>query len=283
MSAPNLADITRATAILNHWKQNWLEQEWLGCSIDRWLEIKTWEDMLEWVDENESQHNSDCGFFIRYCRDIGLDTYGAGCGNYIAPGTYFSPELYTDPTVDGSSAALFGRGGVYAGGEWFDYDQMRVTEDVSHSFYSGSRPLHPWDGETNPVDPRQGRGQGKYSWAKSPRYDVPGHGIMPLEAGPLARRIAAGAPNPAEHMDSDPLFLDILGKIGPSAFVRQMARMHERTEVLPAVMTAQPDRPSGRSSQAGVSSSPARVSATEAPAARRRTDRHRTARSRTTR
>lgn len=227
MSAPNLADITRATAILNHWKDNWLEKEWLGCSVDRWLEIRTWEDMLAWVDENESQYNSDCGFFIRYAREIGLDSYGAGVGNYLASGTYFQPGMYENPTVEGRADALINRAGVYAHGEFFDYDQMRVTEDVSHSFYSGSRPLHPWDGETNPVDPRQGRGQGKYSWAKSPRYDVPGHGIMPLEAGPLARRIAAGAPNPAEHMDSDPLFLDILGKIGPSVFVRQMARMHE--------------------------------------------------------
>ena len=40
--------------------------ELLGCSVDRWLENKTWEDVLAWVDENESQHNSDCGFFIRY-------------------------------------------------------------------------------------------------------------------------------------------------------------------------------------------------------------------------
>jgi len=236
MSAPNLADITRATAILNHWKDNWLEKEWLGCSVDRWLEIRTWEDMLAWVDENESQYNSDCGFFIRYAREIGLDSYGAGVGNYLASGTYFQPGMYENPTVEGRADALINRAGVYAHGEFFDYDQMRVTEDVSHSFYSGSRPLHPWDGETNPVDPRQGRGQGKYSWAKSPRYDVPGHGIMPLEAGPLARRIAAGAPNPAEHMDSDPLFLDILGKIGPSVFVRQMARMHEGPKYFKWVM-----------------------------------------------
>ena len=27
---------------------------WLGCSIDRWLENKTWDDVLAWVDENDS-------------------------------------------------------------------------------------------------------------------------------------------------------------------------------------------------------------------------------------
>ena len=51
-----------------------------------------------------------------------------------------------------------------------------VSEDVTHSFYTGDRPLHPWEGETIPVDPLVGREQGKYSWAKSPRYDVPGAG-----------------------------------------------------------------------------------------------------------
>ena len=33
---------------------------------------------------------------------------------------------------------------------------------------------------------------------------------MPLEAGPLARRMAAGGPNAAPHQDNDPLFVDIM-------------------------------------------------------------------------
>jgi hydrogenase large subunit len=236
MSAPTLSDITRATAILNHWKDNWLEKEWLGCSVERWLEVSSWEDMLAWVDENEAQHDSDCGFFIRYARDIGLDTYGGGCGSFIASGTYLDPTLYEHPTVDGRQDALIGRGGIYANGAFHGYDHLRVSEDVTHSFYTDGRPLHPWDGETNPIDPAQGRKQDKYSWAKSPRYDVPGLGRMPLEAGPLARRVAAGAPNPAAHQDSDPLFVDLIDTLGPSVFVRQMARMHEAPKYLSWVM-----------------------------------------------
>lgn len=227
MSAPNLADITRATAILNHWKDNWLEKEWLGCSVDRWLELRTWEDMLAWVDENEAQHDSDCGFFIRYAQEIGLDKYGAGCGDFIASGTYFEPSMYEHPTVDARNGALINRAGIYAGGQHFDYDQLRVSEDVTHSFFKGSRPLHPWEGETIPVDPADGRKDGKYSWAKSPRYDVPGLGRTPLEAGPLARRVIASGPGAGAHQDDDPLFADLLDKLGPSVFVRQLARMHE--------------------------------------------------------
>jgi uptake hydrogenase large subunit len=198
--------------------------------------VKTWDDMLAWVDENESQHNSDCGFFIRYCLDIGLDKYGAGCGDYIASGTYFEPSMYENPTVDGRMDALVGRGGIYAGGKHLPYDQMRVTEDVTHSFFKGDRPLHPWDGETIPVDPRGGRDQGKYSWAKSPRYDVPDLGRIPLEAGPLARRVVAAGPDAQGHQDDDPLFGDMLASIGPSVFVRQMARMHEAPKYFRWVM-----------------------------------------------
>jgi hydrogenase large subunit len=236
MSAPTLSDVTRATAILNHWKDNWLEKEWLGCSIERWMEIETWEDMLAWVEENESQYNSDCGFFIRYALDIGLDKYGAGVGNYLATGTYLHPESYENPTVEGRNAALINRSGVYAGGEFSEFDHLRVSEDVTHSFYQGDRPLHPWEGETKPIDPAVGRELGKYSWAKSPRYDVPVLGQVPLEVGPLARRIAAAAPGAEAHQDNDPLFLDILQKKGPSIFVRQMARMHEGPKYFKWVM-----------------------------------------------
>ena len=227
MCAPTLAEVTRSIAVLESWKDNWLEAEWLGCSIDRWLENKTWNDVLAWVDENEAQHNSDCGFFIRYCLDVGLDTFGQGVGNYIATGTYFQPELYENPTIEGRNAALINRSGIYANGQFSEFDHLRVREDTAHSFYEDFGLLHPWDGETRPLDPEQAVKQGKYSWAKSPRYDVPGLGYIPLETGPLARRIAAAAPGAAPHQDDDPLFLDILNRIGPSVMVRQLARMHE--------------------------------------------------------
>jgi hydrogenase large subunit len=159
--------------------------------------------------------------------DVGLDKYGAGVGNYLATGTYFQPDLYENPTIDGRNAALINRSGVFANGQFSEFDHLRVAEDTAHSFYEGSGLLHPWDGVTNPIDPEVGRSQDKYSWAKSPRYDVEGQGHVPLEVGPLARRMAAAAPGAAAHQDDDGLFLDMYNKIGPSVMVRQLARMHE--------------------------------------------------------
>ena len=227
MCGPTLSDVTRATAILDHWKREWLEKHWLGCSVERWLENRSWDDVLAWADENESQRNSDCGLFLRHARTIGLDRFGFGCGKFLATGTYFQPDLYEHPTIEGRNAALVNRSGVYDGEQFHDFDQLQVRESTAHSFYKGDTYLHPWDGQTDPIDPAEGHKQGKYSWAKSPRYEIPGQGPTPLEAGPLARQVVSGRPGAAAHQDHDPLFLDAVKKAGPSVLVRVMARMHE--------------------------------------------------------
>lgn len=227
MCAPSLSDVTRSIAILDMWKREWLEKQWLGCSIERWLEIKSWDEMLAWADENDSQRNSDCGLFIRFALAAGLHKYGGGVGSYLATGTFFKPDLYDHPTVDGRNDALITRSGVYDGKGYHEFDHLNVREDTAHSFYRGDKSLHPWQGETDPIDPLEGKKQDKYSWAKSPRYDVPGQGSKPLEVGPLARQVIAGKPNAAAHQDYDPLFRDIVQQHGPSIFTRVMARMHE--------------------------------------------------------
>jgi len=210
MCAPTLSDITRSISILDHWAREWLEAEWLGCSIERYLQIATWQDFLDWMDENESQHNSDLAFFYRWSMEIGLDKYGEGYGNYLATGTFLDPEMYQHPTVDGRNAALQSRSGIYAGGQYHDFDQARVTEDITHSFFRGTGSLHPWEGVTDPIDPAEGAKQGKYTWAKAPRYDVPGMGYVPLEVGPLARQMMANRPDAGPHQDFDPFVFDMI-------------------------------------------------------------------------
>ena len=39
MCAPTLTDITRSIAILDYWRQEWLENQFLGCSIERYRQI----------------------------------------------------------------------------------------------------------------------------------------------------------------------------------------------------------------------------------------------------
>jgi Ni,Fe-hydrogenase I large subunit len=76
-------------------------------------------------------------------------------------------------------------------------DEKKITEEVTHSWYKGTAPEHPYQGTTVPDYTgynNQGNleGQDKYSWCKAPRYDN-----EPYEVGPLARvLIAYGAGNP---------------------------------------------------------------------------------------
>lgn len=65
--------------------------------------------------------------------------------------------------------------------DWKDATlRAEITEDVSHAWYQGDAPLHPYKGETEPAhapfDPK-----GKYTWVKAPRYEG-----RPAEVGPLA-------------------------------------------------------------------------------------------------
>jgi uptake hydrogenase large subunit len=227
VSAPTLSDITRSISILEHYRETWLEKILLGCSVERWLENKTWSDVLNWLDERAEHRNSDLGLFIRYSMDIGLDKYGAGPGRYLAAGSFPHPQKYRFPTIDGRNAALISRSGVFDGNNFHDFDQERIREDHTHSFFRGSGSLHPFNGVTDPIDPTEGQKEGKYTFAKAPRYEVPGMGAVSLEAGPLARQVIAGRPGAEEWQDYDPLFLNIIQEIGPSVMVRVLARLHE--------------------------------------------------------
>jgi Ni,Fe-hydrogenase I large subunit len=227
VSAPTLSDITRSISILEYYRENWLEKILLGCSVERWLENRTWGDVLEWLDEKPEHSNSDLGLFIRYSMEIGLDKYGAGPGRYLAVGNLFNPQHYRYPTIEGRNDALIARSGIFDGEKFYDFDQSRIREDHTYSFYRGSGSYHPFDGVTDPVDPIEGQKEGKYTFAKAPRYDIPGIGETPLEVGPLARQIIAGRPGAKVWQDYDPLFLNILKEIGPSAMVRVLARLHE--------------------------------------------------------
>ena len=83
-------------------------------------------------------------------------------------------------------------------GKFYEIDESKIEEDVTHSWYKDTGFLQPYNGKTIPdytgyVDGESINGEGKvvptkvvnpegkYSWIKSPRYDK-----TPMEVGPLA-------------------------------------------------------------------------------------------------
>jgi hydrogenase large subunit len=157
--------------------------------------------------------------------------HGRGVGNYLVYGDY--------PDDDSATPKLFLPRGIIRGRDLSKvepFDQMKVTEYVSHSWYQYQRgdavALHPFDGETQPnytgpTPPYEFLGLDanttkKYSWLKSPRYDG-----EPMEVGPLARMLVAYA---SDHPRVKELVGSVLKQlnVGPEALFSTLGRVAAR-------------------------------------------------------
>ena len=137
MCAPTLTDITRAWAILEYFRTNWLEPVWLGCSLERYEEIQSYEDFQKWLNEDVKHRESDLGLYWRMGLDIGLDRYGAGVGKYVTWGYIPHEDKYNKPTIEGRNAAVIMKSGVYD--SFTDthalMNQAFARENLTHSWY----------------------------------------------------------------------------------------------------------------------------------------------------
>ncbi|MFH1114577.1 MAG: nickel-dependent hydrogenase large subunit [Pseudomonadota bacterium] len=109
--------------------------------------------------------------------------YG-GNDNFLAYGDF--PESDQEP-----ESFYFPRGMIMDKKlEMLKVDPMKITEDVTHSWYENGEPLYPANGVTKPLSgdalggavPNTKDKDGKYSWIKAPRYDG-----KVMEVGPLAQ------------------------------------------------------------------------------------------------
>ncbi|MEA5533742.1 nickel-dependent hydrogenase large subunit [Crocosphaera sp. XPORK-15E] len=231
MCAPTLTDVTRGWGIMEYFRTNWLEPVWLGCSLERYEQIQTYEDFLEWLDESPNHANSDLGFYWRMGLDIGLDKYGAGPGKFLTWGYLPHEDKYQKPTIEGRNAAVIMKGGVYD--SLTDTHQMVdhtfTRENTSHAWYEeGTADVHPFDRTTVPKEINTGDYEGKYSWSTAVSHKDLGR----MEVGSLARQLVAGGKHGESWQHYDGLVLDMFKKMGgPSIHLREFARMHESVKL----------------------------------------------------
>src|SRR5215470_3944918 len=146
---------------------------------------------------------------------------GSGVTNYLAV-----PDLPLDTKAEQYDLP----GGVIMGGNIGGVQGFKtasdpafreaVTEDVTHAYYQGSKPLHPWKGETEP-EFTEWNGEKKYSWVKSPRYKG-----QPMQVGPLSQVLvgyAQGHPLTKKYADY------ALGKVSSIAKVNATPAMLHST------------------------------------------------------
>ncbi len=226
MCAPTLTDVTRARSILEYFRQNWLESMWLGCSLERYEEIRSYDDFMVWLNETPEHANSDLGMYWRMGTDVGLDQFGRGHGKYMSWGYLPHEDRYQKPTIDGRNAALIMKSGVYDGqaDSHVLMEQGFAREDVTHAWYEDAPEVHPFDRVTKPIQKNDVAFDGKYSWCTAVRHAANGR----LEAGPLARQVVAGGQHGESWQHHDPLVLDMYRQMGgASVLLRHFARMHE--------------------------------------------------------
>ncbi|MBD2164570.1 nickel-dependent hydrogenase large subunit [Calothrix membranacea FACHB-236] len=227
MCAPTLTDVTRAWSILEYFRTNWIEPVWLGCSIERYEEIKTYDDFMAWLDESPNHANSDLGFYWRMGLDIGLDKYGAGVGKYISWGYLPHEDKYQKPTIEGRNAALIMKSGVYD--SFSDTHSLMehtfARENTNHSWYDeGTGSVHPFDRTTQPTQNNTKDFDHAYSWSTAVSHINYGR----LEAGPFARQMVAGGKHGESWQHYDGFILSMFKAMGgASLHLRQLARMHE--------------------------------------------------------
>ena len=203
-SIPEISRIMQCRIIIDRFR-GWYEQNVLGCSIERWQDIRSESDLDSWLEERESHREGEVGFFLRFAREAGLETFGRGPNRYLSFGNYPLPE---DTAVQGVDGRM-NRAGFASGVEVSTFEPSKITEDVSHSWYEqGSDPAHPFTGRTKPY--ASGQSGQLYSWIKAPRYD----GEV-AETGPLAEMV----------VDGNPLFTDMIRRNGPNVLVRELARL----------------------------------------------------------
>lgn len=232
MCAPTLSDVTRSTSILEYFKTNWLEPMWLGCSLERYERIATYDDFLAWLDESPAHANSDLGFYWRMGLDIGLDKYGGGIGRYLSWGYLPHEDKYSKPTIESRNNALIMKSGVYDGATDTHalVTEDKTRENMSHAWYDeGTADVHPYDRDTRPRVNNDADFAGAYSWATAVSHSEQGR----LEAGPFARQIVAGGRHGEDWQHYDGLILDMYKRMGgPSLHLRQIARMHETVKLV---------------------------------------------------
>lgn len=231
MCSPTLTDVTRAWAILEYFRRNWLESTWLGCSLERYEEIQTYDQFLAWLDEKPEHANSDLGLFWRSGLDYGLHKYGAGVGRYVTWGYLPHEDRYQKPRIEDRSDAVIMQSGLYdaSSDTHVVMDQARVRENTSHSWYDeGNADVHPFQRRTVAVGKNQADFNGTYSWATAVK-DVE---LGRCEAGPLSRQLVAGGPYGHAWQHKDGFIKDVFKKLGgASIHVRQLARVHESVKM----------------------------------------------------
>ena len=180
-----------------------------GDTLENVAAIATTDQLFAWAQGRPA----DFPRFLAIAGDLGLARSGRASDVFLSYGAYANGGEGVE-----HGEHLFARGVWCGTGEPFD--ESLVSEDVTHAWLHGDRPLHPRQGETRPFTGEFADRPAAYTWCKAPRYG--GHVV---ETGALARQMVAG----------QPLLRSLVATDGGSVLARVVARLLELAVVVPAM------------------------------------------------
>ena len=191
-------ELTRAFSLLDQYCREWLEPAWLGCSLERYLEIEDWEGLMAWLDEKEAHFNSDFGVFIRVALEYGLDQLGQVEPNLLSYGAFPNKNGHFAVTPQNHLQAVQFPGAYFDGKELHACDHRWLTESLRDN-------------------------------KEAHRFGYRGEAV---EVGPVARMLIREKYKHQHNGTHPSLFAKVYSQKGASVFTRAWARMHEACVLL---------------------------------------------------
>jgi Ni,Fe-hydrogenase I large subunit len=186
--------LPQALAILDRFRDEWLEPTLLGCTVDEFLALQDYHQLLNWLDQNDTQSRSDLALLLRASLDYGLDKMGHSNGRLLTYGAFWGgdADLSMSPETHGVVAdvpALYQEPGKF---ERFRYKEILYQLQEGESSF------------------------------------INYHGVV-VEVGPLDRMSALAYKAEAEegHTEIPVLVADIIRQQGPGVLSRAFARIYE--------------------------------------------------------
>lgn len=189
-------EITKSKSIIQDFKQKWLEPILLKGSLESYLQVTSWKELLAWFYEKKAHQNGDLGLFFRTCMEYGLDEIGGGKHPCLSFGTFWdkNSKLAMTPTHYQKSSKF--PSGIF---NKMKYRNVKPYDFITSLSATFSQPE-------------------KEVLGSMPSYEV----------GSLARMLLLGKRNKKEHTQSHhELIKDIFSEKGSSVFIRAFARLHE--------------------------------------------------------
>ena len=191
-------ELTRAFSLLDQYCREWLEPVWLGCSLERYLEIEDWDSLMAWLDEKGAHYNSDFGLFVRVAMEYGLDELGQVASQLLSYGAFCNKSGYLSVTPDNHLQSVQLPGAYFDGEVLHPFNHQWLTESLRDN-------------------------------KEAHQFGYQGEAV---EVGPIARMLIKGRHQQQRNGKHPSLFSNVFGQKGASVFTRAWARMHEACVLL---------------------------------------------------